>query len=209
MFKEQLLERISVSYRDVRANSFSCNGYRCPLDDQRVNVPNNVANNQNPSREISQDYWAGEDQWRRTIWIIDRLQTEADRTWNRSMVPYLMIFSYSLSRPLESRQRLYITEASTLAGLYVFGSFRSEITESRIVLCENQNSFSVFERLRLSWISDNTRPDGCRAACLRMAACASADCTFRTVRIINTPIYEYLTPPSSSRVCFTSSYRSR
>lgn len=49
-----------------------------------------------------------------------------------------MIFSYSLSLPLESRQRLYITEASTFAGLYVFGSFSSEITDRRIVLFENQ-----------------------------------------------------------------------
>lgn len=45
-----------------------------------------------------------------------------------------MIFSYSLSLPLESRQRLYITDASTLAGLYVLGSFSNEITDSKIVL---------------------------------------------------------------------------
>ena len=49
-------------------------------------------------------------------------------------ISYLMIFSYSLSLPLESRQRLYITDASTLAGLYVLGSFNNEITDSKIVL---------------------------------------------------------------------------
>lgn len=49
---------------------------------------------------------------------------------------YLMIFSYSLSLPLESRQRLYMMDASTLAGLYVLGSFSNEITDSRIVLAQ-------------------------------------------------------------------------
>jgi hypothetical protein len=51
---------------------------------------------------------------------------------------YLIIFSYSLSFPFESLQRLYITDASTFAGLNVFGSFNNEITDSRIVL-EKQN----------------------------------------------------------------------
>jgi hypothetical protein len=51
---------------------------------------------------------------------------------------YLIIFSYSLSFPFESLQRLYITDASTFAGLNVLGSFNSEITESKIVL-EKQN----------------------------------------------------------------------
>jgi len=49
---------------------------------------------------------------------------------------YLMIFSYSLSLPLESRQRLYMMDASTLAGLYVLGSFNNEITDNRIVLAQ-------------------------------------------------------------------------
>lgn len=44
-----------------------------------------------------------------------------------------MIFSYSLSRPLLSRHRRYITEASTLAGLKVFGSLSNEITLNSIV----------------------------------------------------------------------------
>lgn len=47
---------------------------------------------------------------------------------------YLIIFSYSLSLPLESFHRLYMMEASTLAGLNVFGSFKREITESNTVL---------------------------------------------------------------------------
>lgn len=44
-----------------------------------------------------------------------------------------MIFSYSLSRPFDSLQRRYITDASTLAGLNVFGSFNSDITLNNIV----------------------------------------------------------------------------
>lgn len=60
---------------------------------------------------------------------------------NRSILLYLMIFSYSLSLPLESRQRLYITEASTLAGLYVFGSFSNDITDNRIVLFQKIQQF--------------------------------------------------------------------
>lgn len=47
---------------------------------------------------------------------------------------YLIMFSYSLSFPLESLNLLYMTEASTLAGLEVFGSFSSDTTDSRIVL---------------------------------------------------------------------------
>lgn len=54
--------------------------------------------------------------------------------WN---ISYLIIFSYSLSFPLESLQRRYITEASTLAGLNVFGSFNKEMTDSKIVLKQN------------------------------------------------------------------------
>lgn len=47
---------------------------------------------------------------------------------------YLIIFSYSLSFPLDSFQRRYITEASTLAGENVFGSFNNDMTLSKIVL---------------------------------------------------------------------------
>lgn len=43
------------------------------------------------------------------------------------------MFSYSLSRPLLSLHLRYIIEASTLAGLKVFGSLSSEITLSSIV----------------------------------------------------------------------------
>jgi len=52
---------------------------------------------------------------------------------------YLIIFSYSLSFPFESLQRLYITDESTFAGLNVLGSFNSEITESKIVLKSKQS----------------------------------------------------------------------
>ena len=45
-----------------------------------------------------------------------------------------MIFSYSLSLPLESFHLLNITDASTLAGLYVLGSFSKLTTESKMVL---------------------------------------------------------------------------
>lgn len=45
-----------------------------------------------------------------------------------------MIFSYSVSFPLESLQRLYIIDASTLAGLHVLGSFNKDITDNNIVL---------------------------------------------------------------------------
>ena len=44
--------------------------------------------------------------------------TYCDRQWS-----YLIMFSYSLSLPLLSFHLLYITLASTLAGLDVFGSF--------------------------------------------------------------------------------------
>lgn len=46
---------------------------------------------------------------------------------------YLMIFGYSLSLPWESRHLRYMTDASTLAGEYVFGSFSREITDNKIV----------------------------------------------------------------------------
>lgn len=46
---------------------------------------------------------------------------------------YLIIFGYSLSFPCESLHLLYITDASTFAGEYVFGSFNSEITDNKIV----------------------------------------------------------------------------
>ena len=48
-----------------------------------------------------------------------------------------MIFSYSLSLPLESFHLLNITDASTLAGLYVLGSFSKLTTESKMVLKKN------------------------------------------------------------------------
>jgi hypothetical protein len=59
---------------------------------------------------------------------------------------YLIIFSYSLSFPFESLQRLYITDASTFAGLNVLGSFNNEITDSRIVL-EKQNGNAQLQNI--------------------------------------------------------------
>lgn len=49
---------------------------------------------------------------------------------------HLMSSMYSLSFPLLSLHLRYMTEASTLAGEKVLGSFRSEITLSRMVLRE-------------------------------------------------------------------------
>lgn len=50
------------------------------------------------------------------------------------LIFYLIIFSYSLSFPLDSLHLLYMTDASTLAGLKVLGSLSREITLSKIVL---------------------------------------------------------------------------
>lgn len=44
------------------------------------------------------------------------------------------MFSYSLSFPFDSFHRRYMTEASTFAGLNVFGSLSSEMTLNRMVL---------------------------------------------------------------------------
>lgn len=57
-----------------------------------------------------------------------------------------MIFSYSLSLPLDSFQRLYVTDASTLAGEKVFGSFRREITLSKMVLKQKYNLHYMQEK---------------------------------------------------------------
>jgi hypothetical protein len=51
-----------------------------------------------------------------------------------------MMFSYSLSFPLESFHLLNMTEASTLAGLDVFGSFNRLTTDNKIVLKNNNNN---------------------------------------------------------------------
>lgn len=53
--------------------------------------------------------------------------------WMGIKMSYLMIFGYSLSLPCESRHLRYMTDASTLAGEYVFGSFSREITDNKIV----------------------------------------------------------------------------
>lgn len=61
-----------------------------------------------------------------------------------------MMFSYSLSAPLESFQRRYMTEASTLAGEKVLGSFNSEMTLSKMVLQQMENNLTMklaFQRL--------------------------------------------------------------
>ena len=59
------------------------------------------------------------------------------------LVPYLMMFSYSLSFPFESFHLRYMTDASTLAGLYVLGSFRRLTTDKSIVL-EKRESLIFF-----------------------------------------------------------------
>lgn len=46
---------------------------------------------------------------------------------------YRIMFGYSLSLPCESRHLRYITDASTLAGEYVFGSFSNDMTDSKMV----------------------------------------------------------------------------
>lgn len=61
------------------------------------------------------------------------IKVKFNTTMIATLVPYLIIFSYSLSLPLESRQRRYMTLASTFAGLKVLGSLSREITDSRTV----------------------------------------------------------------------------
>lgn len=53
---------------------------------------------------------------------------------------YLMISTYSRSLPLLSLHLRYMTEASTLAGEKVLGSFSSEITLSKMVLKADQKT---------------------------------------------------------------------
>lgn len=50
------------------------------------------------------------------------------------LIKYLMISMYSLSFPLLSLHLRYMTDASTLAGEKVLGSFSREITLSKMVL---------------------------------------------------------------------------
>lgn len=60
--------------------------------------------------------------------------------WARAQLStHLMMSVYSRSFPLLSFHLRYITEASTLAGENVLGSFRSEITLRRMVLAINEH----------------------------------------------------------------------
>lgn len=52
---------------------------------------------------------------------------------NHQQLSYLIIFGYSLSFPFDSRHLRYITDASTLAGENVFGSFNNDITDNKTV----------------------------------------------------------------------------
>lgn len=61
---------------------------------------------------------------------------------------YLMISMYSLSLPLLSLHLRYMTDASTLAGEKVLGSFSKEITLSRMVLKRDVNTMTESERER-------------------------------------------------------------
>lgn len=78
--------------------------------------------------------------WKLSIWKSSvlcwprKIDYKLDETkQNETKKTYLIIFGYSLSLPWESRHLRYITDASTLAGEYVFGSFSNEITDSKIV----------------------------------------------------------------------------
>lgn len=61
---------------------------------------------------------------------------------------YLIISTYSRSLPLLSLHLRYMTEASTLAGEKVLGSFSSEITLSKIVL-EGNKKVSVHRMFQI------------------------------------------------------------
>lgn len=94
----------------------------------------------------------------RTTWFSARTPNHAATpTTLSTWFSYLMIFSYSLSLPLESRQRLYITEASTLAGLYVLGSFSNEITDKRMVLIRETRAINRLEFDSGEWIRRMSR----------------------------------------------------
>lgn len=69
-----------------------------------------------------------------SVSMIYYFKFHSEKVTNNYMVVYLMMFSYSLSFPFESFHFLYMTEASTLAGENVLGSFKREIILSRIVL---------------------------------------------------------------------------
>lgn len=57
-----------------------------------------------------------------------------------------MISMYSLSFPLLSLHLRYMTDASTLAGEKVLGSFSSEITLSRMVLKEETEKKTAVDK---------------------------------------------------------------
>ena len=56
---------------------------------------------------------------------------------------YLIVFSYSPSFPFESLHLRNMTEASTLAGENVFGSFNREITLNNIVLSKKRKEANM------------------------------------------------------------------
>ena len=73
---------------------------------------------------------------------------------------YLIIFAYSLSFPLESFHLLYITDASTLAGENVFGSFSKDMILSNIVLKNQRRSYALNKiwqntQMQSKWILKN------------------------------------------------------
>lgn len=78
-----------------------------------------------------------------------------------------MMFSYSLSLPLESRQRRYMTLASTLAGLKVLGSFSSEMTDSSTV----RTDCVGFQRSQGSSPDCGSSTGGCRMDMQRSPFC--------------------------------------
>lgn len=70
------------------------------------------------------------------FYFTDKHPFEVRRQSSAFSFLYLMISMYSRSLPLLSLHFRYMTEASTLAGENVLGSFSREITLSRMVLRE-------------------------------------------------------------------------
>ena len=68
---------------------------------------------------------------------------------------YLMISAYSLSLPLLSLHLRNMTEASTLAGEKVLGSFSREITLSRMVLCTRTHTHAHTPQSRYTVVDSN------------------------------------------------------
>lgn len=91
-----------------------------------------------------------------------------------------MMFSYSLSFPLESRQRRYMTLASTLAGLKVLGSLRREITDSSTV----RTDCVGFQRSHGNSPDCGSSTGGCKIDMHRSPFCNTPNNIFKSVLCI-------------------------